>query len=194
LKGGFPSSGAQSRREHGILFRSFPRKRESSLGRARNKETALAKSSRKPQLTIARYADRFEAEKARQQQRYCDAFGLWRHCARKPCLRNRACRGDRQACLARALDTVPRQLQGRARGDILAATPANIGGPERAARLCMPRDFYDGTADRDVTQELKRLRSTGKIVQGGENAHTLRLRLVDAGRRNARHPDREGDR
>jgi hypothetical protein len=38
---------------------------------------------------------------------------------------------------------VPRDLQVRARQKILAATPRNIGAPERAARQCMPRDFYE---------------------------------------------------
>jgi len=33
-------------------------------------------------------------------------------------------------------------LQRRARQDILEATPRNIGAPERAARQCMPIDFY----------------------------------------------------
>ncbi len=136
----------------------------------------------RPSLTIADYADRFEAETVRQQRRYCDAFETWRGCKDKACRRERACRGDQRACLRRALETVPREVQWRLREDILAATPRTIGGPERQARLCMPRDFYDGTADRYVIGELKRLRKCGKIVQGGDNVHTLRLRLVDAGR------------
>jgi hypothetical protein len=49
-----------------------------------------------------KYAARFEAEKAHQQKRYCDAFDLWRSCAHKPCLRNRRCCGDADACLAKA--------------------------------------------------------------------------------------------
>jgi hypothetical protein len=32
--------------------------------------------------------------------------------------------------------------QWRTRQDILQATPRNIGAPERAARQCMPLDFY----------------------------------------------------
>jgi hypothetical protein len=139
----------------------------------------------KPKLTAACYAERFEAEKILQQRRYCDAFALWRSCGGKACLREHACRGDHGVCLRSALEAVPRDRQRRAQQDILAATPANIGGPERLARLCLPRDFYDGSADRDAVAELKRLRKAGTIVQGGDNAHTLRLRLVDAGRRNA---------
>jgi hypothetical protein len=136
----------------------------------------------KPKLTTAGYADRFEAETVAQQRRYCDAFGTWRQCKDKACRRESACRGEARACLRRALDSVPREVQRRVREDILAATPKNLGGPERAARLLMPYDFYDGSADRYVIQELKRLRKAGKLVQGGDNVHTLRLRLVDAGR------------
>jgi len=136
----------------------------------------------KPKLTAALYTDRFEAEKVLQQRRYCDAFKLWQSCGLKPCGRDRTCRGDLSRCLRSALDTVPRQVQWRAQQDILAAMPRNIGGPERQARLCLPRDFYDGSADRHVIAELKRLRKSGAMVGGGDNAHTLRLRLVDAGR------------
>ncbi len=91
-----------------------------------------------------KYATRFGAEKARQQRRYCDAFGLWRSCHFGPCLRSRRCRGDADACLAKAIarDRVPHREQSRARQTILNATPRNIGAPERAARQCMPIDFY----------------------------------------------------
>jgi hypothetical protein len=98
--------------------------------------------ARKPKLTPAQYKARFAAETALQQRRYCDAFGLWRGCGRKLCRRERGCRGDAGACLKRALDAVPHAAQWRARSDMLAATPANIGAPERAARQRMPRDFY----------------------------------------------------
>ncbi len=135
----------------------------------------------KPKLTTAGYADRFEAETVRQQRRYCDAFETWRGCKDRTCRRDRACRGEVRACLRRAIEVVPREVQRRVREDILTATPKNLAGPERQARLCMPRDFYDGTVDRYVIQELKRLRKTGKIVQGGDNVHTFRLRLVEAG-------------
>ncbi len=91
-----------------------------------------------------KYATRFGAEKARQQRRYCDAFALWRSCQFGPCLRSRRCRGDADACLAKAvaLDRVPHREQWRTRQDILTTTPRNIGAPERAARQCMPLDFY----------------------------------------------------
>jgi hypothetical protein len=91
-----------------------------------------------------KYAARFAAEKTRQQKRYCDAFELWRRCHLGRCLRNRRCCGDADACLAKAvaLDRVPHREQWRARQDILAVTPRNIGPPESAARQCMPLDFY----------------------------------------------------
>ena len=136
----------------------------------------------KPKLTTARYAERFAAAVERLQRRYCDAFKQWRDCAQKPCRRARACRGDPRACLARAIESVPPDAQRRVRAEIVNAIPANSGAPERTARLCAPPDFYDGAADRYAAQEIKRLRKAGKIVQGGENAHTLRLRLVDAAR------------
>ena len=91
-----------------------------------------------------KYAARFAAEKALQQRRYCDAFALWRSCKRKGCRRHRRCCGDANACLAQAvaLDRVPHRQAWRTRQDILEATPRNIGAPERAARQCMPLDFY----------------------------------------------------
>jgi hypothetical protein len=97
----------------------------------------------KPKLAPAEYAARFAAEKAHQQRRYCDAFALWRGCQRKACRRHRVCRGDASTCLKRALDAVPRQAQWQVRQDILAATPANLGAPERAVRQCMPGDLYE---------------------------------------------------
>jgi hypothetical protein len=45
--------------------------------------------------------------------------------------------------LQRGLATVPRHAQVRVRDDILAATPRNIGAPERAARQCMPSDLCE---------------------------------------------------
>jgi hypothetical protein len=89
-------------------------------------------------------AARFAAEKALHQKRYCNAFELWRSCRLKQCMRNRRCCGDANACLAKAvaLDRVPHRQQSRTRQEILEATPRNIGAPERAARLCMPLDFY----------------------------------------------------
>ena len=102
--------------------------------------------SRKPKLTQAQYAARFAAEKARMQRRYCDAFALWRDCRLRRCRRDGACRGDAHVCLKRAFGTVLHAVQWQTRQDILTATPANIGAPERAARQLMPLDFYDARA------------------------------------------------
>ena len=100
------------------------------------------KPKQKQKLPPEDYARRLTAEKALQQRRYCDAFALWRACVLKACRRDAACAGDAHRCLKRALDRVPHTEQWQARQMILAATPANIGAPERAARQCMPWDFY----------------------------------------------------
>ncbi len=109
-------------------------------------ETRMRKMKAPAIAAELKYAARFAAEKALQQKRYCDAFALWRDCERKECLRNRRCHGDVDACLAKAvaLDRVPHRQAWRTRQDILAATPRNIGAPERAARQSMPLDFYLG--------------------------------------------------
>jgi hypothetical protein len=96
----------------------------------------------KPKLSAIEYAQRLAVEKALQQRR-CDAFALWQTCPRTVCRRRRRCGGEAADCLRRALDGVPHPAQWRARQDILAATPRNIGAPERAARQCMPRDLYE---------------------------------------------------
>ena len=98
---------------------------------------------RKAKSSPVAYARRFALEKLTLQRRYCDTFALWRSCGRPACRRQQSCRGDANACLKRALDRVPREVQTRAREDIIAAMPRNIGAPERAARLCMPHDFYE---------------------------------------------------
>jgi hypothetical protein len=99
--------------------------------------------TRSEKLIAADYAARFAAEKVLQRRRYCDAFALWKTCRRKLCWRSATCRGNAHACLAAALTRIPQRAQWQARHDILAATPANIGKPERAARQAMPRDLYD---------------------------------------------------
>ena len=103
----------------------------------------MPRTPRKPKLAPEQYAKRFAAEKALQQRRYSDAFELWRVCALKSCRRNAACSGDANYCLKRAITKVPHAAQWRARQMILKATSANLGAPERAARQCMPRDFYE---------------------------------------------------
>jgi hypothetical protein len=103
----------------------------------------MRKVTAKRKLSPADYAARFAAEKALQQRRYCDAFALWKTCRRKQCRRSATCRGKPHACLAAALTRIPQHAQWRARQDVLAATPANIGKPERAARQAMPSDLYE---------------------------------------------------
>jgi hypothetical protein len=105
-------------------------------------DESLPRPNRKRKLAPEDYARRLAAEQALQQRRYCDAFALWRVCALKACRRNAACGGDAHRCLKRAVARVPHPAQWQARQMILSATPANIGAPERAARQCMPRDFY----------------------------------------------------
>jgi hypothetical protein len=98
-----------------------------------------------------KYATRYGAEKARQQRRYCDAFALWRYCHYGPCLRTRRCRGDADACLAKAvaLDRVPRREQWRTRQNILTATPRNIGA--RGAAMHADRFLFEtGDANEDL--------------------------------------------
>ncbi len=96
----------------------------------------------KPKQSPVEFAARFAIEKALQQRRYCNAFALWRTCRNKNCRRQRVCVGDAHVCLQHGLVTVPPEVQTRVRRDILEATPKNIGAPERAARQCMPLDFY----------------------------------------------------
>jgi hypothetical protein len=98
---------------------------------------------RKAKASPVAHARRFALEKLALQRRYCEAFALWRSCGHPPCRRQQSCRGDANACLKRALDRVPREVQRRTRQDIIAAMPSNIGAPERAARLCMPHDLYE---------------------------------------------------
>jgi hypothetical protein len=115
---------------------------------------AVANPQRKRKLTGPEFAARFKAEKALQQRRYCEAFALWRTCGRPRCRREQACCGDPGLCLRRALDVVPRRMQWQTRQDILERTPRNIGAPERTARQCMPRDFYEETTPDVVARYL----------------------------------------
>ena len=114
--------------------------------------------TRKPGLTGAEFTARYKAEKILQQQRYCAAFALWRNCTLRRCRRQRACMGGVSACLKRALAAVPHQAQWQARQQILAATPQNIGAPERAARQCMPADLYIETTAQAVANYLARFK------------------------------------
>jgi len=93
-------------------------------------------------LTRERYLARLHAEKDRLARHYCNVFKFWRDCPFKRCRRGRACRGDQHACLQRREREVPRDIQWQARQDILVATPADAGPPERTAREFLPSSFY----------------------------------------------------
>ncbi len=98
---------------------------------------------RKTKLNPVAHTRRVALESELQARRYCDAFVLWRRCQYKTCRRRRGCDGDVHACLKRALGRLPQPMQAQARQAILAATPHNIGTPEREARQRMPRDLYE---------------------------------------------------
>jgi hypothetical protein len=119
------------------------RRSDLAVGLAMLQASQAAKKP-KPRLGPVEFAARFAIEKALQQRRYCNAFALWRTCRNKNCRRKGACQGDPNACLRRAVTSVPRNMQARVRRDILAATPPNIGAPERLARQCMPFDLCKG--------------------------------------------------
>ncbi len=92
-------------------------------------------------LTPEQYAARFNAEKALLARGYCDAFKFWRSCRLKLCRRVRRCSGDQMACVKRCATEIPRDVQWRARQQVLASTPASAGPPERLAREFMPGSF-----------------------------------------------------
>jgi hypothetical protein len=90
------------------------------------------------QLTTERYVARFNAEKAALRRAYCNLFGFWRACVLKRCRRERACSGDAGACLGRRVNEVSREMQWQARQQVMRATPAEAGPPERTAREFLP--------------------------------------------------------
>jgi len=106
-----------------------------------DKDTAMRKKPKKQKLTQEDYVARFNAEKAVMQRKYCDIFKFWRSCPLKSCRRAQACTGDQNACLKEGEQSIPRELQWQARQQILAATPANVGAPERLAREFLPGSF-----------------------------------------------------
>jgi hypothetical protein len=117
------------------------------------------KPVRRRKLTAAQFTARYKAERIVLQRRYCAAFALWQNCAHPRCHRACACMGDAGTCLKRALSTVPHAVQWQARQQILAATPHNIGAPERAARQCMPLDLYIGTTAQAAADYLARFKA-----------------------------------
>jgi hypothetical protein len=101
----------------------------------------MGQPARTPRLSWQEFVAQFEAEKTKQQQRYCERFALWRECPVRRCRRDRTCRGHLSYCMVHAIHTMPRRDLSQALGDIVKATPANIGAPERAARRCSPHDL-----------------------------------------------------
>jgi hypothetical protein len=96
---------------------------------------------RRPKTGPVDHARRVAIEKLSLQRRYCDAFAAWRECKRPDCRRARCCGGNAHACLQRALERVPPDVQRQARQTIAAASPRNTGAPEREARGCMPDEL-----------------------------------------------------
>ena len=92
----------------------------------------------KRQMTAGQYVARFKAEKAALQRHYCDAFKFWRMCPLRRGRKARRCGGDANVCLKRREAEIPREVQWRARQQILVSTPANTGPAERTAREFMP--------------------------------------------------------
>jgi hypothetical protein len=97
---------------------------------------------RKAKMSPTDYARRQARELLLQQKRYCDIFRLWRFCQFSACHRHRTCSGEPSMCLKRSLARVPREVQLRAREDIVKATPRNLSEPEREARKSMPVDCH----------------------------------------------------
>jgi hypothetical protein len=89
-------------------------------------------------MTARDYEARYRAEVKTLRRHYCTLFAFWKSCGFRPCRRARACAGDALACLKRNEARVSREKQFAARQDVLDATPANIGAPERLARQTMP--------------------------------------------------------
>jgi hypothetical protein len=100
-------------------------------------EEAMSKQT-PAKFTPEQYVARFNAEKARLQRHYCNAFKFWRTCPFKRCRKARTCGGDADVCLKRREKEIPRHIQWQARQQILESTPASAGPAERMAREFLP--------------------------------------------------------
>jgi hypothetical protein len=89
-------------------------------------------------MTARDYEARYRDEAKRLRRYYCSLFAFWKSCGFKPCRKARACAGDARSCLKQNEAWVAREKQFAARQQVLDATPANIGAPERLARQAMP--------------------------------------------------------
>jgi hypothetical protein len=118
---------------------------QQNLGRACAAGTmgAVLRQSAKQELTSEQHAARFDAEAAALARHYCDVFKFWRACPFKRCRKLRRCDGDQTACLKRRVSEIPRPAQWRARQEVLRATPADVGAPERSAREFLPNALAD---------------------------------------------------
>jgi hypothetical protein len=86
----------------------------------------------------AEYTARLEAEKAALANLYCNVFRFWAMCPLRRCRKARRCSGDPHVCLKRRHHEVPRDVQWRARQNVLAATLAHAGSAERMAQEFLP--------------------------------------------------------
>jgi hypothetical protein len=100
-------------------------------------------------MTPEQYLRRFAAEEALLKRAYCTMFGFWRRCPFKRCRKARCCVGDQDACLRCRVDEIDRHTQWRARQQLIIATPASAGPPERTARACLPMAFFELAENRE---------------------------------------------
>ncbi len=97
-------------------------------------------------MSNAQYMARLKAAKAALRRHYCNVFAFWRACPFRQCRRLRACSGDANDCLKRRAAGVPHDTQWEARRQVIAATPANAGPPERMAREYLAGALAEGSS------------------------------------------------
>jgi hypothetical protein len=128
-------------------------------------------AARKPLITRLQYVMRFEAEKARQQLRYCEHLELWRHCPDARCRRHRICSGNAPHCMLWAHNNLTADELSLAQRGILAALPMNISAPERAAQHLDPRGLFTTTTVNDAfAQYLRDQKSRRRTQQSALSA------------------------
>ena len=120
-------------------------------------------------MTAREYEARYRDEVKWLRRYYCTLFAFWKSCRFKRCRKGRVCAGNALECLKRHEAFVSREKQFAARQDVLAATPKNIGAPERLARQAMPAGLW---GDREYTVSPRGL--TGN--HGGANVIASRRR------------------
>ena len=105
---------------------------------------------------------------------------LWRRCDKPSLPPSARLQGRCVACLKRALPAVPHAAQWQTRQEILAATPKNIGAPERAARQCMPLDFYIESTAQAVAEYLAKFNAGSACATMKFSRQRQRMRVVPA--------------